>query len=57
MISLDTAEVDTLYAKLAKVEETWCRWDAYPFSDRYVWVEDQFGLSWQIMLAPDAKKP
>ena len=57
MISLDTAEeVDTLYAKLAKGGKDLMPLDAYPFSDRYAWVEDQFGLSWQIMLAPDVPK-
>ncbi len=23
--------------------------DSYPFSERYVWLEDRYGLSWQIM--------
>src|SRR4051794_30323874 len=25
--------------------------DAYPFSDRYGWTEDRYGLSWQLMAA------
>lgn len=54
MISLDTAEeVDALYTELAKGGKDLMPLDSYPFSDRYAWVEDQFGLSWQIMLAPD----
>jgi len=24
---------------------------AYPFAARYAWVQDRFGLSWQLMLA------
>src|SRR5690606_34182453 len=24
--------------------------DAYPFSKRYGWIEDRFGLSWQLIL-------
>lgn len=24
--------------------------DAYPWSDRYAWVQDRFGFSWQVML-------
>jgi predicted 3-demethylubiquinone-9 3-methyltransferase (glyoxalase superfamily) len=27
--------------------------DAYPFSPRYAWVTDRFGVSWQLYLAPD----
>ena len=23
--------------------------DAYPFSDRYGWIQDKYGLSWQVM--------
>ena len=31
--------------------------DAYPFSPRYGWVQDRFGLSWQLMLADGAVAP
>lgn len=52
MVSLETAEeVDALYEKLADSGKELMPLDKYPFSDRYAWVEDQFGLSWQIMLA------
>ncbi|RYF27730.1 MAG: VOC family protein [Chloroflexi bacterium] len=27
--------------------------DAYPFSERYGWIQDKFGVSWQIMLSGD----
>lgn len=54
MVSVDTPdEVDALYKKLAEGGKDLMPLDTYPFSDRYAWVEDQFGLSWQIMLAPD----
>jgi predicted 3-demethylubiquinone-9 3-methyltransferase (glyoxalase superfamily) len=29
--------------------------DSYPFSERYAWVEDKFGVSWQIILSKEAK--
>ena len=29
----------------------------YPFSPYYVWLEDRFGLSWQLSYAPDLDKP
>lgn len=54
MVSLDTAdEVDALYNKLAEGGTDLMPLDTYPFSDRYAWVQDHFGLSWQLMLAPD----
>lgn len=27
---------------------------AYPFAPRYAWVQDRYGVSWQLMLAEDA---
>jgi predicted 3-demethylubiquinone-9 3-methyltransferase (glyoxalase superfamily) len=27
--------------------------DSYPFSDRYGWTEDRFGVSWQVIHTPD----
>lgn len=29
--------------------------DEYPFSKRYAWVQDRFGLSWQLMLIDNSK--
>ncbi|HEL1761665.1 TPA: VOC family protein [Streptococcus suis] len=29
----------------------------YPFSPYYVWLEDRFGLSWQLSYTPDLDKP
>lgn len=50
MVALDTAdEVDALYEKLAEGGKDLMPLDKYPFSDRYAWVEDQFGLTWQLM--------
>lgn len=31
--------------------------DSYPFSDRYSWVVDRFGLSWQLMLTDPSGDP
>jgi predicted 3-demethylubiquinone-9 3-methyltransferase (glyoxalase superfamily) len=28
--------------------------DTYPFSRRYAWFNDRFGVSWQLMLAGPA---
>lgn len=31
--------------------------DSYPFSDRYGWIQDKFGLSWQLIYNPEVKTP
>ncbi|MBY4897241.1 VOC family protein [Cupriavidus sp. AU9028] len=31
--------------------------DAYPFSPRYGWVQDRFGLSWQLTLSAESPAP
>lgn len=30
--------------------------DKYPFSEKYGWVEDKFGISWQLILSDRAQK-
>lgn len=30
--------------------------DTYPWSKKYGWCEDRFGVSWQLMIAPGAQK-
>ena len=42
------AEVDALYAKLGEGASILMPLDAYPFSKRYVWLKDRFGLDWQL---------
>lgn len=43
-------EVDKLWKKLSEGGETLMPLDSYPFSERYGWTKDKFGLSWQIIL-------
>jgi len=44
-------EVDTLWAKLSKEGgPPLMELGAYPFSERYGWTQDRYGLSWQVML-------
>ena len=31
--------------------------DAYPFSERYGWVQDRYGVSWQLMLTKPDSEP
>lgn len=42
------AEVDALYAQLGKDASILMPLGAYPFSKRYVWLEDRFGVNWQL---------
>jgi len=49
-VHVDTArEANRLYAALAKGGEPLMPIDAYPWSKRYGWVKDRFGVSWQVM--------
>lgn len=58
MVSCQSAqEVDRLYEALC--HEVLMPLDTYPFSPRYGWVQDKYGLSWQLMLTesvPDHPK-
>ena len=46
-------EVDDIWNKLAPGGEALMPIDTYPFSERYGWTNDKFGLSWQVMHAGD----
>ena len=49
-------EVDTLWEKLSKGGKVMMELGEYPFSKRYGWVADKFGVSWQIMMS-DQEQP
>jgi predicted 3-demethylubiquinone-9 3-methyltransferase (glyoxalase superfamily) len=42
-------DVDALYEKLVEAGSVLMELGEYPFSERYAWVQDRFGLSWQLM--------
>jgi len=44
-------EVDAFWEKLLPGGKVMMELGAYPFSKRYGWVEDKFGVSWQIIHA------
>ena len=43
-------QVDALWGELARDGEELMPLGSYPFSDRYGWTNDRYGLSWQLML-------
>ena len=44
-------EVNALWQKLSENGKVRLPLGAYPFSERYGWTEDRYGLSWQLMFA------
>jgi predicted 3-demethylubiquinone-9 3-methyltransferase (glyoxalase superfamily) len=44
-------EVDAIWEQLSSGGKVLMPLDAYPFSERYGWVEDKYGLSWQVIYA------
>jgi predicted 3-demethylubiquinone-9 3-methyltransferase (glyoxalase superfamily) len=46
-----TSEVDALWQQLAPGGKVLMELGSYPFSERYGWVQDRYGLSWQIIHA------
>jgi len=50
------SEVNTLWSKLSEGGIALMELGAYPFSERYGWVQDRYGLSWQLMLTGEREK-
>jgi predicted 3-demethylubiquinone-9 3-methyltransferase (glyoxalase superfamily) len=46
-------EVDALWDRLSEGGEALMPLDTYPWSERYGWLQDRYGLSWQLMYAGD----
>ena len=54
LVACDTpAEVDALWGKLSPGGEALMELGSYPFSERYGWTTDKYGLSWQVMAKGD----
>ncbi len=43
-------EIERLYNSLSDGGEVLMQLDSYPFSPKYGWVNDRFGVSWQLNL-------
>ena len=49
--------LDALWEKLIDGGEALMPLDTYPFSKRYGWVKDRYGLTWQFILTDPAGEP
>ncbi|KPP81508.1 MAG: 3-demethylubiquinone-9 3-methyltransferase [Oceanicaulis sp. HLUCCA04] len=47
----DRAQIDRLWAALADGGKAMMELGSYPWCEHYGWVEDRFGVSWQLMMA------
>lgn len=43
-------EIDLLFAKLSEGGQVFMPLNQYPFSKKYGWVADKYGVSWQLSL-------
>jgi predicted 3-demethylubiquinone-9 3-methyltransferase (glyoxalase superfamily) len=48
------AEIDTAWARLSEGGMVLMPLDNYPFSAKFGWLQDKFGLSWQLSLGAEA---
>jgi predicted 3-demethylubiquinone-9 3-methyltransferase (glyoxalase superfamily) len=44
----DEKEIDDLFTRLAEGGEVLMPLDTYGFSRKFAWIEDRFGVSWQL---------
>jgi predicted 3-demethylubiquinone-9 3-methyltransferase (glyoxalase superfamily) len=51
-----TREIDILWERLADRGTVMMELDKYPFSERYGWIQDKFGVSWQLILQERKQK-
>ena len=49
----DEAEIDHLFATLSQGGKIMMPLDRYPFSRKFAWIADKFGVSWQLSLVGD----
>ncbi|MNG41952.1 3-demethylubiquinone-9 3-methyltransferase [compost metagenome] len=45
------AEIDRLFGSLSEGGSVMMPLAAYPFSEKFGWLSDRFGVSWQLTLA------
>lgn len=50
-------DLDALWEKLSDGGKVLMPLDAYPFSKRYGWIQDKYGVSWQLILTDPQGEP
>ncbi len=53
----DASAVDALHAELGEGGMDLMPLGTYPWSPRFVWMQDRFGVSWQLMVRDDVARP
>lgn len=54
LVACETSdEIDAFWNKLSKGGKALMDLGKYPFSERYGWIQDKYGLTWQLMLFGD----
>jgi predicted 3-demethylubiquinone-9 3-methyltransferase (glyoxalase superfamily) len=49
-------EIDRLWSRLSAGGDVLMALDRYPFNEKYGWVKDKFGVSWQLILMDNKQK-
>lgn len=49
--------LDALWSKFANGGKPLMPLDAYPFSERYGWIQDKYGVNWQLILTKPEGEP
>ncbi len=49
-------EIDRLFTKLSQGRQVLMPLDRYPFSEKFAWVSDKYGVSWQLNLARNPQR-
>ncbi len=52
----DETEINRLWEKLGAGGQAMMPLDTYPFAEKYGWIQDKFGLSWQLILRKADRK-
>jgi predicted 3-demethylubiquinone-9 3-methyltransferase (glyoxalase superfamily) len=56
-VSCDTPEeINALWSKLSEGGTVLMELNEYPFSERFGWLKDKFGVTWQLMLVSSEQK-
>lgn len=52
-----TTRIDDVWSRLVDGGKVLMPLDKYPFSERYGWLQDKYGLSWQLILTDPTGEP